>query len=50
MNEGRENLAICISGMGVTSGFSALLVDTIPDIQLQFNGQCFPLHVFETTM
>ena len=37
-----ENLAICVSGIGASKEFSALIVDTVPDIQLLFNGQCFP--------
>ena len=27
--------------------FSCLMVDTLPDIQLSFNGQCFPLYWYE---
>ena len=37
-----RNLAICVSGIGAGKEFSALMVDTVPDIQLIFNGQCFP--------
>ena len=37
-----ENRAICVPGIGSTRPFSALIVDTMPDIQLMFNGQYFP--------
>ncbi|MFW1664946.1 type ISP restriction/modification enzyme [Acinetobacter ursingii] len=28
--------------------FSVLISDSIPDVQLQANGQCFPLYLYET--
>ena len=37
-----ENRAICVPGIGSTRPFSVLVVDTMPDIQLMFNGQYFP--------
>ena len=37
-----KNRAICVPGVGSTKPFSALVVDLMPDIQLMFNGQCFP--------
>ena len=42
-----DNLAICVPGVGSTKPFSVLAVDTMPDIQLMFNGQYFPRHRFE---
>ena len=45
---GVENLAICITGLGTTRGFSVLMTNVIPDVQLQMNGQCFPLFLYET--
>lgn len=42
-----KNLVICVPGIGAKKGFSALMVDCIPDVQLQYNGQCFPLHYYE---
>ena len=42
-----ENLAICISGIGITKDFSPLISRTIPDFQLLANGQCFPLYTYE---
>lgn len=44
---GLENKVICVSGNGA-KGFSALMSDAIPDIQMQFNGQCFPLYIYDT--
>ena len=37
-----DNRVICVPGVGSTKPFSALIVDAMPDIQLMFNGQCFP--------
>ena len=42
-----SNLVICVSGVGVTKDFSTIITDCIPDVQLQFNGQCFPLYYYE---
>ena len=42
-----KNLVICIPGIGTKKGFMPLIVDTIPDVQLQFNGQCFPMFYYE---
>lgn len=39
-----KNLVICVPGIGLNKDFSTIIVDCIPDIQLQFNGQCFPLY------
>lgn len=41
-----ENLVICIAGMGSKQP-SALITNAIPDFQTQFNGQCFPLYLYE---
>jgi len=42
-----KNLVICVPGIGSNKDFSTIIVDCIPDIQLQFNGQCFPLYWYE---
>lgn len=42
-----KNLVICLSGIGSSKGFSVLITDKIPDLQLMFNGQCFPLYWYE---
>ena len=41
-----DNLVIAITGNGSKS-FSCLMSDFIPDVQLMFNGQCFPLKLYE---
>ena len=38
----QANRAICVPGVGSVKPFSAIMVDVMPDIQLMFNGQCFP--------
>lgn len=42
-----HNLAISVTGLGVTKDFSVLITDNIPDVQLLANGQCFPLYFYE---
>lgn len=42
-----RNLVICVSGVGASKDFSALITDCIPDVQLQFNGQSFPLYWYD---
>lgn len=42
-----SNLIICVSGVGASKDFSTLITDCIPDLQLQFNGQCFPLYWYD---
>ncbi|MBK8483156.1 MAG: DEAD/DEAH box helicase [Saprospiraceae bacterium] len=42
-----KNLVICASGVGSSKEFSTVITDCIPDLQLQFNGQCFPLYFYE---
>ena len=37
-----ENRAICVPGVGSTKPFSALVVDTMPDLELISKSQCFP--------
>jgi predicted helicase len=41
-----ENLAICVTGTGVTKSFDTIMVNTLPDIQLEANGQAFPLYTY----
>ena len=43
-----ENRVIATCGVGGKT-FSVLMSDTIPDIQTMFNGQCFPLKLYEKT-
>ena len=42
-----KNLLICVTGGGSKKGFTTLISDLIPDRQMQFNGQCFPLYYYE---
>lgn len=42
-----QNRVICVAGVGARSGFSAFISEKLPDIQLQDNGQCFPLKIYE---
>ncbi len=42
-----KNLVICVSGIGASKDFSALMTDCVPDLQLLFNGQCFPLYWYD---
>ena len=42
-----NNRVISISGIGASKDFSLLITDCVADIQLQFNGQCFPLYYYE---
>ena len=48
LRDGVSNMTICITGLGTTKGFSVLVTDAIPDLQLQMNGQCFPMFLYET--
>jgi len=43
----KPNFVITISGTGVNKDFSALITNVLPDLQLQANGQCFPLYYYE---
>lgn len=42
-----KNRVICLSGVGASKEFSVLMTDSIPDLQVMFNGQCFPLYHYE---
>jgi predicted helicase len=41
-----ENICICLTGIGTSKEFSALVTNSIPDFHLIANNQCFPLYVF----
>ena len=43
----RENLAICVAGVGATKPFSTLVTDIVPDLELVTKGQCFPRYAYE---
>ena len=42
-----ENLLICTPGTGVSKDFCVFITNRITDVQLQQNGQCFPLYYYE---
>ena len=42
-----ENRVITISGVSASKEFSVLITNSIPDLQVQFNGQYFPLFYWE---
>lgn len=41
------NRVISVVGLGTPKAFSVVMTDVLPDIQLQANGQCFPLKLYE---
>ena len=43
----RENLAICVPGVGSTKPFSVLMVDSMPDLEVISKGQCFPRYRYQ---
>jgi predicted helicase len=45
-NKNTNNLVITVTGVG-SKNLSAILSDVIPDIQLTFNGQCFPIKLYK---
>lgn len=47
INHKSENIAISVTGLGSSKDFSALIVDSVPDVQLIMNGQIFPLYFYE---
>ncbi len=46
-NAEMKNRAICIAGVGNRSGFSVLVADTLPNLDLIEKGQCFPLYLYD---
>lgn len=44
-----DNLVISAMGVGANKDFSVIITDCIPDYQLQFNGQCFPLYWYDNS-
>ena len=46
-SKGIKNSVILVSGKGVSKEFSALITDSVPDLQVLANGQCFPLYYYE---
>ena len=48
-NATAENRVICVTGVGARSGFSALIVDAIPNLHTLDSGQCFPIKLYDRT-
>ncbi len=47
---GQDNgIFISVTGTGSKNGFSALMSKELPDMQLMFNGQNFPLKIYDDT-
>lgn len=44
---GSDNIAIQVTGTGMSKGFSCLISEAIPDVQVLANGQCLPLYWYE---
>jgi predicted helicase len=44
-----ENTVIHITGIGVKTGFSALITEKLPNFHNVDTGQCFPLYLYEET-
>lgn len=42
-----ENVVICLSGIGSKTGFSVSISNLVTDFQFLFNGQCFPLYLYD---
>ena len=42
-----KNLAICVSGLGASKEFSALMVNAVPNLHFLDTSQCFPRHTYE---
>jgi predicted helicase len=42
-----QNQIICVSGIGVTKEFSAIMTNNIPDYELIGKSMCFPLYWYE---
>lgn len=48
-NADAPNLVIHLTGIGVKTDFSALLVNRLPNFHHHDTGQCFPLYLYEET-
>ncbi len=46
-DSGKKNFVISITGLGISKDFSSLMVDAVPDLQLQANSQCYPLYLYD---
>ncbi|MBL1148326.1 MAG: DEAD/DEAH box helicase [Pseudomonadota bacterium] len=44
-----DNLVICTTGTGETQNFSALMCNAVPEYKTHYNGQNFPLKIYESS-
>ncbi|MYG51932.1 MAG: DEAD/DEAH box helicase, partial [Rhodospirillaceae bacterium] len=42
-----DNRVICVTGVGARSGFSCLMVNSLPNLHTLDTGQCFPLKIYD---
>lgn len=42
-----DNLVICVTGLGESTGFSTLLTNAIPNLHVIAGSQCFPLYIYD---
>ena len=42
-----ENVVICVTGIGATKNFSALITQIVPDLEIISKSQCFPLYTYQ---
>jgi len=46
-DEQAKNLVICVTGIGESKGFAALMAASVPNYHFIAGGQCFPLYLYE---
>ncbi len=46
-NKDKKNYTICLSGVGASKNFTALMIDKIPSLDTVEKCQCFPLYWYE---
>lgn len=44
---GCENMVICVTGLGESSGFSSLIANSVPNFHFVAGSQCFPLYLYD---
>lgn len=42
-----HNVVICVTGIGETKGFTALVTDIVPNLHTVAGAQCFPLYLYD---
>lgn len=42
-----ENLVICVTGLGESTGFHPAISNVLPNLHFVAGGQCFPLYLYE---